>query len=71
MSKLNLAERYYQECKEKKIHFKDVPKYLENILKNEEEEVVDAIELYIRYNLYDRRLTDKDIIYAKEFLSSK
>lgn len=71
MSKLSLAEKHFEECKNNRIHYKDVPRYLEKKIQNEDEQVQEAIEIYVRYNLYDRSLTDNDIIYAKELLYDK
>ncbi|MEJ1517808.1 hypothetical protein R3O67_32015 [Bacillus cereus] len=44
---------------------------MEHKIQDEDEEVQEAIEIYVRYNLYDRSLTDNDIIYAKELLYEK
>lgn len=68
MSKLAVAQRFYVECLERRIHYRDVPRYLEEHLTTEAEEIHHAIEVYIRYNLYDRSLQDTDIDYAKELL---
>lgn len=68
MSKLALAEECLARCKENHVHHQAAAKFLEPKLLHEEEEVVEAVELFVRYNLYDRRLTDKDIDYAKSFL---
>lgn len=68
MTKMPLAEECYQECREKRVHYQDVPRYLERKLMTEEEDVQEAVEIYVRYNLFDRRLGDRDIDYAKELL---
>lgn len=68
-SKMALALSYYQECTDNRIHFQDVPRYLEKRLEKENEEVAEAIEIYVRYNLYDRRITDRDLDYAKTCLT--
>lgn len=68
---LQLAELCYEECKAKRVHYTGVSKYLERKIRKEDKEIQQAIEIYVKYNLYDRNLTDKDFDCAKEILLNK
>lgn len=70
MNKFNLAEQCYNECKEKGVSYKEAPKFLEWKLKNEDEEISQAVEVYVRYNLNDQSITDNEIDFAKELLKN-
>ena len=68
MSKLELADTCYQHCKDHRIHFNQSGRHIEHLLRHEDEEVIQAIEMYVRYNLGDWSLGDSDIDYAKSML---
>lgn len=71
MSKLELAEKYFEKCQSKKLDYKSTPRFLDEELKNETEDVQYAIEIYVRYNLGDRTVKGSDLDYAKEFLKQE
>ncbi|MGF7535048.1 hypothetical protein AAGG74_15365 [Bacillus mexicanus] len=71
MSKLELAEKYFEKCQSKKLDYKSAPRFLEEEFKNEAEDVQYAIEIYVRYNLGDRTVKGSELDYAKEFLKQE
>ncbi|PLS19152.1 hypothetical protein CVD28_01720 [Bacillus sp. M6-12] len=70
---MQLAEELFTQYKNKGVHFKDIWRHLEKEekCKGIEQDILESIELYIRYNLYDNSLKDKDIDDAKEHLKSQ
>lgn len=67
---LSLAEKLFYRYKEKRIHYQDVWRYLEQEPEclGLDEDIMEAIETYIRYNLFDHRITDVQFDEAKEIL---
>jgi hypothetical protein len=70
---LSLAETLFFSYQEKGIHYKDVWRHLEQEpkCKGLEEDILDAIEVFLRYNLSDFSLKDNDIDNAKAMLKDK
>lgn len=68
-----LADALFIKYQEERVHYKAVGKRMESEVscKSLPEEIFDAVEGYIRYNLSDQSLTDTDIDYYKEVLATK